>query len=46
MINSISAKFRSYKIPEYYKGKGILYENETIILKKGKKNINEIKRDD
>ena len=37
MINSISAKFRSYKIPEYYKGKGILYENETIILKKGKK---------
>ena len=37
MINNISAKLRSYKIPEIYKGKGLLYENETITLKKGKK---------
>ena len=37
MINDISAKFRSYKIPEVYKGKGLLYEDEIVILKKGKK---------
>ena len=36
-INLISAKIRSYKKPEPYKGKGILYENEKIVLKKGKK---------
>lgn len=28
---------KSYKIPEVYKGKGILYQNETIKLKQGKK---------
>jgi large subunit ribosomal protein L6 len=37
LINEISSKLRSYKIPEPYKGKGILYENEFIVLKKGKK---------
>nr|WAK85014.1 ribosomal protein L6 [Amicula sp. isolate GU52X-4 cfCalB7] len=36
-INQISAIIRSYKKPEPYKGKGILYENEKIILKEGKK---------
>jgi large subunit ribosomal protein L6 len=37
LICQISAKIRSYKKPEPYKGKGILYENEKIILKEGKK---------
>ena len=32
-----AALIRSYKIPEPYKGKGILYENEKITLKEGKK---------
>jgi len=32
-----AALIRSYKIPEPYKGKGILYIYERIILKKGKK---------
>jgi large subunit ribosomal protein L6 len=37
IITSISAIIRSYKIPEVYKGKGILYDNEIVLLKKGKK---------
>jgi large subunit ribosomal protein L6 len=36
-INQLAALIRSYKIPEPYKGKGIFYDNENIILKKGKK---------
>lgn len=36
-INQISATIRSYKYPEPYKGKGILFENEKIIIKEGKK---------
>jgi len=32
-----AALIRSYKIPEPYKGKGILYISERIILKEGKK---------
>ena len=32
-----ASKIRLNKIPEPYKGKGILYENEKIILKEGKK---------
>lgn len=32
-----ASKIRSNKIPEPYKGKGILYENEQIALKEGKK---------
>lgn len=28
---------RNYKVPEVYKGKGILYQNEIITLKQGKK---------
>lgn len=31
------SKIKSNKIPDLYKGKGILYENEIIQLKKGKK---------
>lgn len=37
LVTSIAAKIRSFKIPEVYKGKGILYENEVVKLKEGKK---------
>lgn len=36
-VTQISSLIRSYKKPEPYKGKGILYENEKISLKEGKK---------
>lgn len=36
-LTQIAANIRSYKYPEPYKGKGILYENEKIMLKEGKK---------
>lgn len=36
-ITQTTALIRSYKQPEPYKGKGILYENEIIKLKEGKK---------
>lgn len=36
-VSQIAALIRAYKIAEPYKGKGISYENETIILKEGKK---------
>jgi large subunit ribosomal protein L6 len=36
-ITQIASTIRGIKKPEPYKGKGILYTNETIILKKGKK---------
>jgi large subunit ribosomal protein L6 len=36
-VTQVSALIRSYKKPEPYKGKGILYESEKIILKEGKK---------
>lgn len=36
-VSQISALIRSYKLPEPYKGKGVLYENEKIIIKEGKK---------
>jgi large subunit ribosomal protein L6 len=36
-ITEISSKIRSCKVPEVYKGKGVLYHNEIILLKKGKK---------
>lgn len=36
-ITQMSALIRSYKYPEPYKGKGILYGNEKIRLKEGKK---------
>ena len=36
-ISEFAASIRSKKLPEPYKGKGILYDNETIILKEGKK---------
>ena len=36
-VTQIAANIRSYKLPEPYKGKGILYDNENILLKEGKK---------
>ena len=36
-ITQLSANIRKHKYPEPYKGKGILYEDEKIILKEGKK---------
>jgi large subunit ribosomal protein L6 len=36
-VTQISSLIRSYKKPEPYKGKGILYDNEKIKLKEGKK---------
>lgn len=36
-ITQIASLIRSYKKPEPYKGKGILYESENIRLKEGKK---------
>lgn len=36
-VTQIASKIQSYKKPEPYKGKGILYEDEQIILKEGKK---------
>jgi large subunit ribosomal protein L6 len=36
-VSQIASLIRSYKKPEPYKGKGILYENEKILLKEGKK---------
>ena len=36
-ISQILASIRLHKKPEPYKGKGVLYENEKILLKEGKK---------
>lgn len=36
-LQQVTAKIRKYKIPDVYKGKGILYENEKIKLKEIRK---------
>ena len=36
-VTQFASLIRLLKKPEVYKGKGILYENEKIILKEGKK---------
>jgi len=36
-VTQIAALLRSYKVPEPYKGKGIVYATEKITLKEGKK---------
>lgn len=36
-LTQTAAQIRAFKCPEPYKGKGILYDQEKIILKKGKK---------
>ena len=37
ILGAVSAKIRSYRKPEPFKGKGIKYENEYIFRKEGKK---------
>ena len=37
LVSKFAGLIRSCKIPEPYKGKGVLYENERIFLKVGKK---------
>ena len=36
-ISNLSSKIKEKKLPEPYKGKGILYENEIVTIKEGKK---------
>ena len=36
-VSQLASKIREKKIPEPYKGKGILYENEIVKIKEGKK---------
>jgi large subunit ribosomal protein L6 len=37
LVGQVAANIRSIREPEPYKGKGIRYENEVVILKEGKK---------
>ena len=37
LVGLTAAKIRDYKPPEPYKGKGVRYANETIVLKETKK---------
>ena len=37
LVGQVAAEIRSYRKPEPYKGKGIKYAEETILLKEGKK---------
>lgn len=36
-VGQIAAEIRGYRPPEPYKGKGVKYDNETIVRKEGKK---------
>jgi len=36
-VNQMAANIRSYKLPEPYKGKGILYQHEKVTKKEGKR---------
>jgi large subunit ribosomal protein L6 len=37
LLNEFCSKIKILKSPDTYKGKGILYKNQTLILKEGKK---------
>jgi large subunit ribosomal protein L6 len=37
-VHQAAAEIRAYRLPEPYKGKGVLYKNEVVSLKEGKKN--------
>ncbi len=37
LVGQVAANIRAYRLPEPYKGKGVRYEDEVIILKEGKK---------
>jgi large subunit ribosomal protein L6 len=36
-VGQVAAEIRGYRKPEPYKGKGIKYDNETVLRKEGKK---------
>ena len=36
-VGQVAAEIREYRGPEPYKGKGVRYANETIVLKEAKK---------
>jgi large subunit ribosomal protein L6 len=36
LVGEVSAQIRSYRKPEPYKGKGIRYEDERVVIKQGK----------
>jgi large subunit ribosomal protein L6 len=36
-VGAVASQIRKLKLPEFYKGKGILYENEEVVLKEIKK---------
>ena len=38
-VTQAASSIKSHKTPEPYKGKGILYDNEIVTLKKGKKSL-------
>jgi large subunit ribosomal protein L6 len=37
LLNEFALKIRSFKLPDVYKGKGISFKNEILVLKEGKK---------
>ena len=37
VVGQVAAEIRSYREPEPYKGKGVRYSDETVILKETKK---------
>jgi len=37
LVGAVASELRSYREPEPYKGKGVKYQEETIIRKEGKK---------
>jgi len=37
LLNEFSSKIRSFRYPDVYRGKGILYKNEILTFKEGKK---------
>jgi len=37
MVGQLAAQLRSYRPPEPYKGKGVRYSDEKVVLKEAKK---------
>ena len=37
LVGQVAAEIRGFRGPEPYKGKGVKYDNETILRKEGKK---------
>ena len=38
LLQNFATIIRSYRLPDSYKGAGVLYDNEIVICKQGKKN--------